>query len=135
MVTQNTLYQRRDMFQADDIKYLKWFLYEALVSTILHGVTMLILCILWTNEDHQLFVNLNECAQNSLKYKFPYICIGITCMALAHFILTLIYVGYFPHVWKLDPKRRCRNGESRHDSEADDIQDGMMPMPNNLAPF
>ena len=97
------------MFQADDVKYLKWFTYEALVSAILHSSLMLTFCIIWTYEDHQLFVNLNECAKNSLQYKFPYICIGIACMAISHLIFTLIYVGFFPHVWNLDPTRRCEH--------------------------
>ena len=70
---------------------------------------MIIFCVIWTQEDHQLFFHLNDCAKTSLQDKFPYICIGIAGMAIIHLGLTLIYVGYFPYVWDLDPKRRCEN--------------------------
>ena len=109
LFTQNTFYHRRDIFQADDKKYLKWFAYEAIVSSLLHTTAMIIFGIMWTQEDHKLFDNLNDCAKNSLAAKFPYICIGVATMAIIHLALTLIYVGYFPHVWDLDPKRRLEN--------------------------
>ena len=113
MVTMDVLYQRRDIFPADDIKYLKWFSYEAGASASIHSITMIITVILWKNDDITLS-NLNDCAVASLEYKLPYICMGIACMALCHFMLTLLYVGYFPHVWGLDPRRRCQREISRN---------------------
>ena len=117
MVTMNALYQRRDIFQADDKRYLEWFLYEAGVSATLHSIIMVTIVILWNN--HDLFhANLNACAITSLQYKLPYICVGIGCTAIIHFILTLVYVIYRPHVGSLDPQKRClqrprRNAVSR----------------------
>ena len=103
---QNTFYHRRDIFHADDKKYLRWFAYEAIVSSVLHTTAMIIFGAIWTQEEHNLFDNLNDCAKNSLREKFPLICVGVAGMAIAHLVLTLIYVKYFPHVWDLDPKRR-----------------------------
>ena len=79
---------------------------------MLHTTAMIIFCVIWTQEDHELFSYLNDCAKNSLRDKFPFICIGVAGMAMLHLALTLIYVGYFPHVWDLDPKRRCENDDS-----------------------
>ena len=103
---QNTFYHRRDIFHADDKKYLRWFAYEAIVSSLLHTTAMIIFGAIWTQEEHNLFDNLNDCAKNSLRERFPLICVGVAGMAITHLVLTLIYVKYFPHVWDLDPKRR-----------------------------
>ena len=117
LITQNTLICRRDIFQADDDKYLKWYSYEAIVSSVFHSCILLTLIGLYTYEDHQLFVNLNDCAKNSLQYKFPYICFGIICMAIFHLIFTLIYVSYLPHVWNLDPKRVNKDNVTEEELE------------------
>ena len=106
---QNTFYHRRDIFHADDKKYLKWFAYEAVVSSVLHTTVIIIFGAISTQKDHNLFDNLNDCAKNSLREKFPLICVGVSGMAITHLVLTLIYVKYFPHVWDLDPKRRLDN--------------------------
>ena len=105
----NTLYHRRDLFEANDKKYLKWFAYEAGVSAALHCIAMVTIMVLWYtswNNLHQTFTHLNDCAVESLKNKLPYICFVVACMAILHFILTLIYVKYLPHVWSLDPRSR-----------------------------
>ena len=117
LITQNTLYGRRDMFLADDKKYLQWYSYEAIVSSVFHSCILLTLIGLYTYEDHQLFVNLNDCAKNSLEDKFPYICLAIICMAILHLIFTLIYVTYFPHVWNLDPKRVNKDNVTEEELE------------------
>ena len=89
---------------------------------------MLVFCTLSTYDGHQLFINLNDCAKNSLQHKFPYICIGVALVAIMHLILTLLYVNYFPHVWKLDPTRRCeREDEVENDLEINILQN---PIPS-----
>ena len=62
-------------------------------------------------------MNLNDCAKISLKDKFPYICVGIICMAILHLIFTLIYVSYLPHVWNLDPKRVNKDNVTEEELE------------------
>ena len=124
MVTMNVLYQRRDLFQADDRTYLEWFSFEAGASAAIHGIIMVTIAILWKDDD-MLHTNLNECAITTLRYKLPYICLCIACMALFHFILTLIYVGYFPHVWKLDPKKRCQSTPRNQIFELKDVRLGV----------
>ena len=102
---------------------MKWFATEALVSSVFHAIIMLVFCTLSTNDGHQLFINLNDCAKNSLQHKFPYICIGVALVAIMHLILTLLYVSYFPHVWKLDPTRRCeKEDEAKDDLEINHLQ-------------
>ena len=136
MITQNALFARRDMFQADDIKYLKWLRYEATVSTTVHGVISICLCIWSTSNDHHLFDHLNACAQGSLQDKLPYfkisqfqiICTGIACMAVTHLVLTLIYVRYLPHVWNLHPKKLCPKSTEQEALEDNEIRNETMPM-------
>ena len=123
MVTMNVLYERRDLFHADDKQYLNWFLFEAGASAIIHSMIMLIIAVVWMNSD--IFqVYLNDCAKETLEDSLTYICIGIACMAALHFVLTLVYVKYLPHVWKLDPKRRCSK-VSRTVLESHDVQNGL----------
>ena len=117
---QNNFYHRRDIFHADDKKYLRWFVYEAIVSSVLHTTAMIIFGAIWTQENHNLFDNLNDCAKNSLREKFPLICVGVAGMAITHLVLTLIYVKYFPHVWDLDPKRRLDNDYADFNYELND---------------
>ena len=120
---QNTFYHRRDIFHADDKKYLKWFAYEAVVSSVLHTTVIIIFGAISTQKDHNLFDNLNDCAKNSLREKFPLICVGVSGMAITHLVLTLIYVKYFPHVWDLDPKRSLDNNNADCNYELKDTKE------------
>lgn len=82
---------------------------------------MIIFGVIWTQEDHNLFDNLNDCAKNTLRDKFPLICIGVAGMAIVHVSLTLFYVKYMPHVWDLDPNRRLDNNVEDCNYEIQDL--------------
>ena len=103
----------RDLVDAPDSVYLKWFQWEAFVSFLLHTIILGSLALLWQFDITSVRNNypgamvwpweeeLYDCADPTIKLHVPLICLIIITFGFLHFLCTTFYVHRYPHVWNL----------------------------------
>ena len=105
--------KERDLLDAPDSVYLKWFQWEAFTSFLLHTIVLGSLALLWQFQITTVRNNypgamvwpwetyIHDCANQTVKLHVPLVCLIIIAFAFLHFICTLFYVHHYPHVWNL----------------------------------